>query len=153
MKITFLQSGGFAGTCEGAGSMRRRCPRRSGRGSSSSWPAAASRTPARLPRRVGRDRRRYDLAIDQAGQVVRLSCDEASVPQRARPLLAFLTSRATPQGLHFTLPAPGTNGSPAPAALPRSALPPGNDDANGEGRWGRFEGRGGRPLGRRWPRR
>ena len=138
MRITFLESGGFAGTLRGvridAGSLA--APERAelerlvaGCGLERSCECFAE---------AGRDRKQYDLAIACEGRVVRLSCDAASMPEPVRPLVAFLAARATPQPADFELPA-ATDGDdepprglragagPVPAAAP--ALP-----------WGRFEG-------------
>jgi hypothetical protein len=132
MQITFLQSGGFAGTL---------------RGVRLDVESLAASERAELERLVadcglerscacfggpGRDRRQYDLAIAREAQVVRLSCDEASVPEAARPLVAFLASRAKPQGPDFEL--PDATDRPPPATLrPQSA-------AVATGPWGFFEG-------------
>lgn len=118
MRIFFLQSGGFAGVIRGV----RLDAAELGAGDR-----------AELERLVadcgldgscerftagGRDRRRYDLAIDRGGRIDRLTCDDGSVPDAVRPLVAFMAARATPQGPDFSLPA-------------------GSADAG----WGRFEGR------------
>ncbi len=142
MQITFLQSGGFAGTLRGVRIVVESLP-------------ASER--AELERLVagcgierscecfdagGRDRRQYDLAIAREERVVRLSCDEASVPEDARPLVAFLAARATPQGPDFALPE-ATDTMDAAEALSRLAVRP--ESAAGAAavtadRWGRFEG-------------
>ena len=118
MEITFVQSGGFAGLIRGV------------RIDPATLPAAEREELERLVAACGvagsceqfaeggRDRRRYDLAIDHDGRIDRLSCDDGCVPEAARPLVAFLAARATPQGPAFMLPPAG------PAAD-----------------WGRFEGR------------
>ena len=53
---------------------------------------------------AARDRRQYDLAIERAETFVRVSCDDASLPEPARPLVADLVSRSTPQPLTFAVP-------------------------------------------------
>jgi len=135
MKITFLQSGGFAGLLRGVrlDAATLGLPERSELErlvADCGLERSAERSAG-----PGRDRQRYDLAIESRGRVVRLSCDEASLPDEARPLVAFLKSRATPQGPDFGLPQatePGERASPAglrpdPPAATRSP-------------WGRFEG-------------
>jgi mono/diheme cytochrome c family protein len=57
------------------------------------------------------------LPLNHDGRIDRLSCDDGCVPDAARPLVAFLAARATPQGPAFAL----------PAASPMEE-------------WGRFEG-------------
>lgn len=117
MEITFIQSGGFAGAIRGV------------RLDPAMLPAAEREELERLVAACGltgvceqfadggRDRRQYDLAIDHDGRIDRLSCADGCVPEAARPLVAFLMERATPQGPAFMLPAVGVTGE-----------------------WGRFEG-------------
>jgi hypothetical protein len=131
MRITFLESGGFTGRLRGvridagtlAASERAELERLvDGCGLDRSCECFAE--PAR-------DRKQYDLAIDRLGRVVRLSCDDASVPEPARPLVAFLAARATPQPADFGLPA-ATDRDDEPQSLP------GATGANLP--WGRFAG-------------
>jgi hypothetical protein len=117
MQITFLQSGGFAGAIRGV------------RIDTAALPAGDREEVERLVGACGlegscerfteggRDRRQYDLAIDRAGRIDRLSCDDGCLPEAARPLVAFLAARATPQGPDFAVPA-----------------------ASDAAEWGRFEG-------------
>jgi len=53
---------------------------------------------------AARDRKQYDLAIERADAFVRVSCDDASLPEPARPLVADLVRRSTPQPLTFAVP-------------------------------------------------
>ena len=140
MKITFLESGGFAGGLRGcrldaaalAASERAELERLvAGCGITTSCERFSS---------GGRDRRQYDLAIDRAGRVVRLSCDEACLPAEARPLVEFLVARAMPQGLDFELPAASDEAPAAAGFLSRAdrSVTSGPDAA--ASRWGRFEG-------------
>ena len=46
---------------------------------------------------AGRDLRQYEIVIEQHATVQRIVCDDRSVPEAARPLLAFLVARARPQ--------------------------------------------------------
>ena len=126
MQITFLQSGGFAGAMRGV------------RIDPATLPASEREELERLVAacgldgscerfaETGRDRRQYDLAIDRDGRIDRLSCDDGCLPEAARPLVAFLAARATPQGPGFVLPAAGHTAAAASARA--------TDD------WGRFEG-------------
>jgi hypothetical protein len=105
MQITFLQSGGFAGAIRGV------------RLDTAALPAGDREEVERLVAACGlegscerfteggRDRRQYDLAIDRDGRTDRLSCDDGCLPEAARPLVAFLAARATPQGAEFAMPA------------------------------------------------
>jgi hypothetical protein len=130
MKITFLESGGFVGAWRGVCLEAAALPEGerlelerlvAGCGLDRSCECFA---------KPGRDRRQYDLAVARAGQVVRLSCDDASVPEAARPLVAFLRARAIPQGPGFELP----KATDAAAGPPQAILGPPADA------WGRFEG-------------
>lgn len=104
MRITFMVSGGFAGALRGC------------RIDTSALVDAERIELERLVTAAGltvsferfaaasRDRRQYDLAIDRAVAFVRVSCDDASLPDAARPLVAELVRRSTPQPLTFTVP-------------------------------------------------
>ncbi|MDA0255552.1 MAG: DUF1353 domain-containing protein [Planctomycetota bacterium] len=148
MKITFLQSGGFAGALRGC------------RLDAAVLPVAER---SRLEQLVGgcgvehsserfspagSDRRQYDLAIERDGRVIRLACDDGSLPEAARPLIDYLASLATPQGLDFALPEPRDPAvaavteplGAAKAASPRSAAVMADGAGPSASRWGRFEG-------------
>jgi hypothetical protein len=124
MRITFMLSGGFAGAIRGC------------RIDTQALAAAdrmalealvvASGLVASFERfaAAARDRRQYDLAIERAENFVRVSCDDASLPEPARPLVTELVKRSTPQPLTFAVPE---------AAERPATTPPG--DA-----WGRFVG-------------
>ncbi len=138
MRITFLQSGGFTGALRGCrldvaglpGPERGRLER-----------LVAGCGVEDFGERLsggGRDRRQYDLAIEQAGRVIRLACDEGSLPESARPLIDYLASRATPQGLDFTLPEPTATELAAPGQRLVGAGPA--NGARPRDRWGRFDG-------------
>jgi hypothetical protein len=139
MKITFLESGGFAGGLRGC--------RLDAAGLSPADLAtleqlvAASGLDASSKRfsSSGRDRRQYDLAIEAAGRVVRVSCDESGLPAEARPLVEFLAARARPQGIDFELPAASDEDQGSASFLSRTGRPAANDPAAAS-RWGRFEG-------------
>ena len=131
MLITFLQSGGFSGAIRGV------------RLDPASLPADERTELERLVATcglegacerfsgAGRDRRQYDLAIERDGRTDRLSCSDDCVPEAARPLVTFLAARATPQGA----------GPLPPATAAESSLSSPAPSSEGEGAWGRFEGR------------
>ena len=50
---------------------------------------------------AGRDQRQYEIVIEQDGVVRRIVCDDHSVPEATRPLVAFLSARARPQPADF----------------------------------------------------
>ena len=61
---------------------------------------------------TGRDLRQYEIVIEQDATVRRIVCDDHSVPEATRPLVAFLSARARPQPPDFAagVRGPGTNG-------------------------------------------
>lgn len=140
MQITFLQSGGFAGALRGVRIDSLALPER--QRAELERLVAGSGVHASCERfsESGRDRRQYDLAIDRAGRVIRLSCDETCLPEATRPLVEFLAARATPQTPDFQLPE-ATDTPPGSGPAPENAA-----TFLGEVRdafasdWGRFEG-------------
>ena len=130
MKITFLESGGFVGAWRGVCLEAAALPEGERRELERLVAGCGLDRSCECFAAAGRDRRQYDLAVARAGQVVRLSCDDASVPEAARPLVAFLKARAIPQGPGFELPA----ATDAAAGPPQAILGPPADA------WGRFEG-------------
>ena len=61
---------------------------------------------------TGRDLRQYEIVIERDATVRRIVCDDHSVPEATRPLVAFLAARARPQPPDFAagVRGPGTNG-------------------------------------------
>ena len=97
MRITFVQSGGFAGTIKGCQidaadlALDERHELESlvaGSGLTESFERFSE---------TGRDLRQYEIVIEQDAAVQRIACDDRSVPEAARPLVAFLAARARPQ--------------------------------------------------------
>jgi len=97
MKITFLQSGGFAGMLKGCtidaadlapGERQELESLVAASGLSESFERFSS---------AGRDLRQYEIVIEKHATVQRIVCDDRSVPESVRPLLAFLVARARPQ--------------------------------------------------------
>ena len=97
MKITFLQSGGFAGMLKGC-TIDTADLAADERQELESLIAASGLTES-LERfsSAGRDLRQYEIVIEQHATVHRIVCDDRSVPESARPLVAFLAARARPQ--------------------------------------------------------
>jgi len=104
MRITFMVSGGFAaairGCCIDTTSIAtaeradlERLVAESGLEASFARFAASAR-----------DLRQYDLAIAGPAAFVRVSCDDVSLPAAARPLVAELVRRSTPQPPTFFVP-------------------------------------------------
>jgi hypothetical protein len=98
MRITFTQSGGFAGLVKGCridtaalGPEERRELEALVEGSG--LEASGERFAE-----TGRDLRHYEITIErEAGPAVRLTCDEQSLPAAAAPLVHWLATRARPQ--------------------------------------------------------
>jgi hypothetical protein len=104
MRITFMLSGGFAGAIRGCciDTLALAAADRTALEAlvvASGLVASFERFAA-----AARDRRQYDLAIERAETFVRVSCDDASLPEPARPLVAELVRRSTPQPLTFAVP-------------------------------------------------
>lgn len=97
LKVSFEQSGGFAGLVKG-------CVLDAGE-----LPADESAELRRLVASSGldvssedlsrgaRDRRQIAITIDRGGERVAIVCDDGCTPEGARPLVAFLAARARPQ--------------------------------------------------------
>jgi hypothetical protein len=125
MRITFMLSGGFAGAVRGcridtAGLAAADRVAIEGLVIASGFVASFERFAA-----AARDRKQYDLAIDRAEMFVRVSCDDASLPDPARPLVAELVKRSTPQPLTFAVPDAADHAAVAVASVSS---------------WGRFVG-------------
>jgi hypothetical protein len=97
MKITFTQSGGFVGVVRGCridtaalapGERRMVEELVAAAGLTGAWERFSA---------SGRDLRQYEIAIDRDGESCRVTCDEACLPEAARPLVGFLAARAEPQ--------------------------------------------------------
>ena len=97
MRITFLQSGGFAGMIKGCeidatdlapGDRHELESLIAGSGLTESFERFSD---------TGRDLRQYEIVIERDAAVQRICCDDHSVPESARPLMAVLSARARPQ--------------------------------------------------------
>lgn len=96
MRITFVQSGGFAGAIKGwrcdtadlAADERREIEALVAAGGLAGVCERFSET--------GRDLRQYEIVIEGA-MPARLCCDERSLPEAAKPLVRFLAARAVPE--------------------------------------------------------
>ncbi|MFM7412336.1 MAG: protealysin inhibitor emfourin [Planctomycetota bacterium] len=113
MWITFMLSGGFAGQVRGCriDTLAVAAAERAALEAlvlASGLVASFERFAA-----AGRDLRQYDLAIERAEAFVRVSCDDASLPDPARPLVAELVKRSTPQPLTFVVPDAAEHGGEA----------------------------------------
>jgi len=112
MKITFMQSGGFVGTVKGCVIDAAGLAAADRQELESLVAASGLTESSELFAATGRDLRQYDIVIERDAAVQRLSCDERSVPEAARPLVAFLAARARPQPPDFAagVRCPGSDG-------------------------------------------
>jgi hypothetical protein len=96
MRISYTQSGGFAGLVRGCHIDTATLPEPERREVESLVAACGltGRCEAATP--SARDLRRHDLSIERDGDVARLCCDDHCLPEAARPLIAFLADRARP---------------------------------------------------------
>lgn len=101
MRITFTQSGGVIGSVKACAVDTAVLAAPDRREVESLVAASGLTESCELVAPRGRDRRLYEISIEDvaAGRpsaVLKVVCDDASVPAAARPLVAFLASRARP---------------------------------------------------------
>lgn len=96
MLITFTQSGGFAGLVKGC-RIDTATLSQEERAVVEKLVEAAGWTDAWQRFSAGRDRLQYDILFEREAATVHVECDDASVPDRAKPLVAWLKGRARPQ--------------------------------------------------------
>lgn len=95
LSVSFTQSGGFAGLVRGCTldaatldpAARAELGRLVDACGSDSFAAGAAES---------RDRKRYAIEIRRGDERITIECDDATFPDRARPLAAFLAGRAGP---------------------------------------------------------
>lgn len=99
MKVRFVQTGGYAGLIKGY------------EADTSTLPSAEAAELERLVRESGisesgeslsdkaRDLQQYELSIESKASKVAVTLDDASVPQSAKPLIAYLKKRSRPMPL------------------------------------------------------
>lgn len=97
MRITFMQSGGFAGILKGCTIEAADLAHDERRELESLVAASGLSESFEQFSSTGRDLRQYEIVIEQDARKQRILCDDRSVPESARPLLAFLVARARPQ--------------------------------------------------------
>jgi hypothetical protein len=97
MRITFMQSGGFAGMLKGCTIEAADLAPEERQELESLVAASGLSESFERFSSTGRDLRQYEIVIEQHATVQRIVCDDRSVPESARPLLAFLVARARPQ--------------------------------------------------------
>jgi hypothetical protein len=127
MRISFTHSGGFAGLVRGCHIDTTTLPPDDRRTLESLVEASRISGEHEALSGEGRDLRQYEIVIEHVGGAARLCCDERSLPESVRPLVADLMERSSPQTPHRqAVPGEGAFGVP------------GRGDPSA--RWGRFEG-------------
>ena len=96
MKITFMQSGGFAGIIKGCSFDAADLAPDERQEVESLVTASGLTESFERYSETGRDLRRYDISIERDTVVQRICCDERSLPEAVRPLVGFLLVRARP---------------------------------------------------------
>ena len=96
MRITFTQSGGFAGLVKGC-RIDTLVLAADERAKVETLVAATGWTESWERFSEGRDRWQYDIAIDRNAICVHVVCDDSLLPPVARPLVAYLQDHAVPQ--------------------------------------------------------
>ena len=99
MKVTFKQTGGFAGLTFGADLDTKTLPRAEGRRLMQLVEASGIRTLAAREAEGGRDLAAYEVVVEGDGGAIRATFDDMSVPPELAPLLDFLRERARPRPL------------------------------------------------------
>ena len=96
MLITFMQSGRFTKLVKGC-RIDTVALEREERAAVERLVEAAGWTDSWQRFSDGRDRLQYDIVIEREAAAVHVECDDASVPELAKPLVAWLKGRARPQ--------------------------------------------------------
>ena len=94
MKVTFKQTGGFAGLSFGADLDTDTLPHAEGRRLVQLIESSGIRTLAARGAGGARDLAAYELVVEGDGGTVRTTFDDMSVPPELEPLLDFLRQRA-----------------------------------------------------------
>ncbi len=96
LKVTFEQSGGFAGLVKGCVLDADALPADESAELRRLVAASGLETSSKVTSRGARDRRQLAITIDRGGERVAIVCDDGCTPEGARPLVAFLAARAKP---------------------------------------------------------
>lgn len=96
LRVSFEQSGGFAGLVKGCVLDAGKLPAEEAAELRRLVAASGLETSSEATSRGMRDRRQIAIEIDRAGETVRVVCDDGCTPENVRPLVAFLAARAKP---------------------------------------------------------
>lgn len=99
MKVSFVQSGGYAGLIRGCelntGLLDPQAARELERLVASSGISASGE----FLSESGRDLRQYELTIEKADRKISVTFDDETAPRSVRPLLSYLNKRSRPKAL------------------------------------------------------
>ena len=96
LKVTFEQSGGFAGLLKGCVIDADALPADESAELRRLVAASGLNVSCEDLSRGARDRRQLAITIERGGERVAIVCDDGCTPEGARPLVAFLAARAKP---------------------------------------------------------
>ena len=96
MKLSFRQSGGFAGLLKGIDLDTGALEESEARELEALARASGIEGAQAFTTEGARDLHRYEITIEHDDGVASLSCDDGSVPAAAGPLLRYLRNRARP---------------------------------------------------------
>src|SRR5882757_6245560 len=99
MKVSFRQSGGFAGLVKGVDLDSSKMAADQGQQLEKLAAASGIQGSTTARSQVARDLMQYDIRIEQNSQVSKLSFDDKTVPPTVQPLLTYLKSQAHPMPL------------------------------------------------------
>ena len=97
LRVSFEQSGGFAGLLKGCVLDADELPADESAELRRLVAASGLDVSREDLSRNARDRRQLAITIDRGGERVAIVCDDGCTPEGARPLVAFLAARARPQ--------------------------------------------------------
>src|SRR5262245_11420076 len=94
MKVHFQQSGGLVGVVKGADFDTAVLPPEQARELEKLVRASGITTSGEFFSNTVRDLHQYDIAIEDGKRKLSVTLDDASIPESARPLIAFLKKHA-----------------------------------------------------------
>jgi|SRR3954447_2481215 hypothetical protein len=99
MKVSFRQSGGFAGLVRGIDLDSSKMDAAQGQQLEKLATASGIQGNTLVRTQAARDQFQYEITIDQNGQISKLSFDDHTVPAAVQPLLSYLKPQARPMPL------------------------------------------------------
>ena len=97
MKVRFTQSGGFAGLVKGCEIDTKALSPENAKELEQLVKAAALSASGEFLSRSGRDLQQYEVAIEDGSKKTSVIFDDQSIPQSAKPLIAYLKKCAKPK--------------------------------------------------------